>query len=215
MIRVLLVDDHKSSREPLAFLLNREPDLEVVGQAGSIAEARPLLNGVDVAIIDLNLPDGRGLTLIREFRERNPNGATLVLTGSSEIYDHARAIELGAAGVLTKSVSTVEVIDAVRRLANGEQIHSVREMLHLLQVAANQRQQDDRVRARLASLTPRERELLQALADGLSDKDIAQRFQISVRTVQTHMANLLAKLEVESRLQALVLGARFGEVKIR
>lgn len=215
MIRVLLVDDHNSSREPLAFLLNREPDLDVVGQAGSIAGARPLLHGVDVAIIDLNLPDGNGHTLIQELRAHNPNCAALILTGSSDRYDHSRAIELGAAGVLTKSVSAIDIIDAVRRLANGEQIHSVQEILHLLQVAAGQRQQDDRARARLASLTPRERELLQALADGLSDKDIAQRFQISVRTVQTHMANLLDKLEVESRLQALLLGARFGEVKIR
>ena len=116
MIRVLLVDDHTAFLYPLAFLLDREPDLSVVGQAESLTEARRLLVGIDVAVVDLHLPDGDGIDLIPEFRAANPSGTALVLTGSPDPSDHARAAAAGAAAVLHKSTPLAEVVRVVRRL---------------------------------------------------------------------------------------------------
>ena len=101
MTRVLLVDDHASFRESLALLLEREPDISVVGQAGSLAEARALLSGVDLAIVDLDLPDGHGAELVQELRAANPDGMVLILTASSSRADLARTVEAGAAGRCT------------------------------------------------------------------------------------------------------------------
>src|SRR3954454_19711613 len=99
MIRVLLIDDHVSFRQPLAYMLDREPDLHVVGQAGTIAEAREQLVDIDIAIVDLNLPDGPGLNLISEMRTSNPSAMALVLTASMDKVEWGRAIEAGATGV--------------------------------------------------------------------------------------------------------------------
>lgn len=105
MIRVLLIEDHTAFREGLSFMFNREPEFEVVGQASSLAEARNILEfGVDVAVIDLDLPDGDGTQLIGELHEANPQAMALVLTASAERGRHARVVEAGAAGVLHKSV---------------------------------------------------------------------------------------------------------------
>ena len=214
MIRVLLVDDHATFREPLAFMLEREPDITVVGQAGTLAEARGLLQGVDVAIVDLGLPDGNGMELIRELRAANPRGLVLVLTVSTARQEKARAVEAGAAGVLHKSARIAAVIDAVRRLSAGEPLLSAREVVELFGEAARHREQEREVRAALAQLTGREREVLHALAEGLSDKDIAERLHVAPKTVRTHMANILGKLGLESRLQVLVLAVRYGQVTI-
>ncbi|MDQ3780318.1 MAG: response regulator [Chloroflexota bacterium] len=116
MIRILLVDDHASFRQPLAFMLGREPDLEVIGQAGSLAEARQLLDDADLALIDLDLPDGDGVDFIVDLAATNPHTTALVLTGSACPNHHARAMAAGAAEVLPKSVTIDDVIHAVRRL---------------------------------------------------------------------------------------------------
>src|SRR4051794_8770053 len=103
MIRVLLVDDHASSREPLALLLDRELDIVVAGQAASLAEARLKFSDVDIALLDLGLPDGSGLELITEFQQSRPDGIVIVLTGQTAPEERAQAVEAGAAGVLHKS----------------------------------------------------------------------------------------------------------------
>ncbi len=122
MNRVLLVDDHASFREMLALVFDREPEFEVVAQAGSLAEARRMLDGVDLAVVDLDLPDGDGTELIGELRAVNPQATVLVLTASAERETYARAVEAGAAGVVHKSVHLEDVISAARRLARGEAI---------------------------------------------------------------------------------------------
>jgi DNA-binding NarL/FixJ family response regulator len=215
MIRVLLVDDHASFRESLALLLEREPDIAVVGQAGSLAEARALLRRVDVAIVDLDLPDGHGADLVRELRAVNPDGMVLILTGSSSRADLARTVEAGAAGALHKSVGTGEILRAVRRLSAGEQLLSPEEIIGMLRLASRQREEERDAREALGRLTPREREVLQALAEGLNDKQMAQRLHISTKTVRAHMVSILAKLGVDSRLQALVFAVRHGFVEVR
>ena len=116
MIRILLVDDHAQFRQALAFMLGREPDLTVVRQAGSLAEARAQLDVVDVAIVDLGLPDGDGADLIGDLLAAHPRVAILMLTGSRSPNDRARAVAMGAADVMHKSATIDEVIGAVRRL---------------------------------------------------------------------------------------------------
>jgi two-component system nitrate/nitrite response regulator NarL len=213
-IRVLLVDDHLSFRQPLAFMLMREPDITVTGQAGTVAEARPLLPGADIALIDLDLPDGEGLDLIHDLRSVNPQALALVLTGSASFGDMPRAVEAGAAGVMHKARPISEVTDAIRRLHAGESLLSVRETIEMLRFVTRQREEDRAVRATIDRLTPREREVLQALAAGLSDREISQQLHVSTETVRTHMVNLLHKLGVDSRLKALVFAVKHGLVTI-
>jgi RNA polymerase sigma factor (sigma-70 family) len=213
-IRVLLVDDHLSFRQPLAFMLMREPDITIIGQAGTVAEARPLLPAADIALIDLDLPDGEGVELIQDLHAVNPQAIALVLTGSASSGDMPRAVEAGAAGVMHKTRPVSEVTEAIRRLHAGESLLSVRETIEMLRLISRQREKDRVVRATIERLTPREREVLQALAAGLSDREIAHQLHVSTETVRTHMVNLLHKLGVDSRLKALVFALRHNLVTI-
>jgi DNA-binding NarL/FixJ family response regulator len=212
--RVLLVDDHATFREPLAFMFDREPDFEVVAQAGSLTEARRMLGGADLAVVDLDLPDGDGTELLGELRAANPRGMVLVLTASSEREAHARAVEAGAAGVLHKSVRIGDVIAAARRLVAGEAILSTDEFVELLRLAGRRRERDYEAQRAIEKLTPTEREVIRPLADGLSDREIAERFYIGVGTVRNHIVSIFGKLGVHSRLQALVFAVRHGVVEI-
>ena len=214
MIRILLVDDHAVLRQSLAFLLEQEDGLEVVAQAGSMAEARGVLCGVDVAVVDLKLPDGDGVELVKQLRAADPPVAVLVLTASQVEVEHARAVEAGAAGVLHKFAQTREVISAVRRVAAGEQLMTRSQLVAMVRLAGRVRERKRDEELLLDRLTDREREVLQALAGGLSDQEIADRLCLSYETVRTHMKSILRKLGVESRLQALLLAARHGTVSI-
>ena len=140
MLRVLLVDDHLSFREPLAFMLDREPDLAVVGQAGSLAAARPLLAEPDLALVDLRLPDGDGVGLIGALREANPAAWAVVLTASGSRLDEARAVEAGAAGMLHKSRPVADLVVALRRLQAGEHLVSPAETVELLRLVGRRRE---------------------------------------------------------------------------
>ena len=214
MIRVLLVDDHTSFRQALAFMMDREPDFTVVAQAGSVAEGCCALQGVDVAVVDLNLPDGNGVELVRELRAANPQSIVLILSAADDRLQLAQAVEAGASGVMHKSAGISEIISAVRRLSQGDQLLSPVEMIETLRLLGEQREQSREAQAALARLTRRECQVLQALADGLNDKEIAERLQISSETARTHMVNILSKLGVGSRLQALVFAVRHRAVKI-
>jgi DNA-binding NarL/FixJ family response regulator len=214
---VLLIEDHTVFRQALAFLLAREPDVRVVGQAGSLVQARQILTdlpGLDVALIDLGLPDGEGAELIASLRATWPKCVTLVLTASADWRDRARAIAAGAAGVLHKSASLQEIMDDLRRLVAGDTLLTPRELVDLLHRVDQEGTRKRDQQAALDRLTLREREVLQALADGLSDKDIAARLYLSTETVHKHMGNILGKFGVGSRLQALLYGVRNGLVSI-
>src|SRR5918996_6438874 len=127
-VRILLVEDHTSFRQALASVLGQEQGFSIVGQAGSLSEAREVLStGVDVAIVDLGLPDGYGGELIRELREKNPQAQALVLSATVERSEIARAVEAGAAGILNKTAHLDEVVEAVRRLRAGETIMPLEE----------------------------------------------------------------------------------------
>ncbi len=218
--RILLVEDHASFREAAASVLESEPGIEVVGQAGSLAEARQMLNAgikaaVDVAVVDMGLPDGYGADLIKELREKNSQAQALVLSASLDRAEVARAVEAGAAGVLHKSAGMDQVVNAVRRLRAGETLMPLEEVVELLRFAGSRREQEDEARRAIAQLTAREKEVLRALTEGLTGQEIAARLNISPVTERNHMANILAKLGVHSRVQALVFAARHGVAEIR
>jgi two-component system nitrate/nitrite response regulator NarL len=217
-IRIMVVDDHDTFRDPLAFMLERESELTVVARPRSLSEARTVLENaepaVDVAIVDLNLPDGSGTDLIKDLRGSRPHAKALVLSAISEQRYLAEAIEAGAAGVMHKSTPMSDLVEAVRRLAAGEQLLSQQEVIEALRFIGRERESHREAQALSDKLTPRECEVLQALAEGLSDKEIAQRLHVGVGTVHSHVANILSKLEVSSRLQALVFAVRHGLVTI-
>ncbi len=213
--RILLVDDHSSVRQALASVFEREPEFAVVGQAGSIAEAGQMLGGVDVAVVDLALPDGYGGKLIKELRSVNPQAVALVLSANLDRMEMAQALEHGASGVLHKSVSMEELTGAVRRVHAGESLHPLEEVVELFRLASSQREQENDARETIQRLTPREKEVLQALAEGLDRQEIAERLHISVGTTRNHITRILAKLEVHSQTQALVFSLRHGVVSIR
>jgi DNA-binding NarL/FixJ family response regulator len=217
MQRLLLVEDHASFRQTLALVFDQEPDFEVVAQAGTVAEARRVMQNreADLAVVDLSLPDGEGVELIEELREANPLFAALVLTASLDRAEHARAVEAGAAGILHKSAEVDEILDAARGLAAGETLLSPEELVELLRIAGQSREEEREARASIEQLTRREREVLMALSEGLSNKQIAERLHMSVDTERTHMMNILNKLGVHSRLQALLFAARHGLVELR
>jgi RNA polymerase sigma factor (sigma-70 family) len=138
----------------------------------------------------------------------------LVLTADADRKAHARAVEAGAAGVLHKTVSISDVVDGVRHLLAGESLLSQNETVELLRLADRDREQNKEAQRAISSLTPREREVLQALTDGLSDKEIAECLYVSSGTVRNHVISILRKLNVHSRLQALVFAVRHGAVEI-
>ena len=213
--RILLVEDHASFRQALAFMFEREPEFTVVGQVGTVAEARRSLGGVDVAVVDLGLPDGDGTTLIEELSKAEPRITTLVLSASLDPGWFARAVEAGASGVLHKAASIKDIVDAVRRLRAGEALLSPNEVVAMLRAMGRERQQEIEIRQSIERLTRRELEVLRALAEGMDSQEISERLGISIETERTHMVNILGKLGLRSRLQALVFAVRHDIVEIR
>lgn len=214
VIRLLIVDDHAAFRQPLAFMLEREPDMTVLAQAGSLAEGRQVLADIprliDLAVVDLRLPDGLGIELIRDLQQANPAGRALLLTADSDRLLHARALEAGASGVIGKTAQITDIIEAIRRVARGESVQSAQEVLELLRLASQERERARATQVTLARLTPREMEVLEALSDGLDNRAIADRLFISPDTARTHVVKLLSKLNVESRLQAAIFAIENG-----
>jgi DNA-binding NarL/FixJ family response regulator len=214
---ILLVEDHASFRQALAFMFEREPEFSVVAQAGSIGEAKAVVNeadGIDVAVVDLGLPDGDGVSLVEELAASESGISTLVLSASLEPSRFAGAVEAGASGVLHKSASITEIVDSARRLTAGEVLISPHEIVEMLRLLSRKRQEEYEARQAIEKLTRREKEVLQALSEGLDSKEIAEKLHITIETERTHMVNILNKLGVHSRLQALVFATRHGLVEI-
>jgi DNA-binding NarL/FixJ family response regulator len=213
-IRLLLIDDHAAFRIPLVILLEREKDLTVVGQAGSFSEARSLIQTlagqIDLALVDLMLPDGDGAALVRELRLQNPGGQVIVLTATTEPRHQASAIEAGAAGIVNKSAYPAQIVETIRRVRAGELAQPAEEIIALLRLANAKRERDKEVELTLEQLTPRERQVLALLAEGCDNRAIGERLTITSETARAHVVRLLAKLNLESRLQAGLFAIRHG-----
>jgi len=217
VVRILLVDDHASIREALASTFEGE-GFEVVGQAGSMAETRRMLEesqqAIDVAVIDLGLPDGYGGDLIKELRDAYPQTQALILSAILDRAQIARAVENGAAGILNKLAPLDQVVDSVRRLMRGETLLPLEEVVELFRFASSRRDEEYDARQAIARLTSREIEILQALAEGLDSEGVARKLNIALRTERNHMFHIMTKLGVHSQLQALVFAVKYGVVKI-
>lgn len=213
-INILLVEDHAVFRQALALAFSLDPELNVVHEAGSVREGTGFLDGIDVAVVDLDLPDGTGSSLIADMHSVNPTAEALVLTASRDQLSIARAIEAGAAGVLHKSTPLNEIVGAVKKIAAGEALISRRELIEHIQLSRHQREAEQEMEATVSRLTGRERDVLMALGAGLSDKEIAERLFVSKETVHTHMVNMMGKLGVDSRMQALIFALKAGLVTL-
>jgi DNA-binding NarL/FixJ family response regulator len=207
-VRVLLVDDHQMFMAGLAQALQGEPDLLVVGQVTSVVGARDLMASAapDVVLLDHRLPDGDGVSAIAELRSIRPSARIVVLTASTSDRVLVTAMEAGAAGFIAKTQRLDDVITGVRAAAQGESVVSAKLLSRLL---PRLRRGGD---SGGVELTEREQEILDLLARGLSNADIARELTISVHTVRNHVANLSAKLGAHSKLEVLSIAVREGLV---
>jgi two-component system response regulator DevR len=206
VVRVLIVDDHEVLAASLAQVLDAEPDLVTAGVAGTLARARALVatTAPDVVLLDHRLPDGDGVGAIEELRALRPSIQVVVLTASAADHVLVAAIEAGAAGFVSKTRSLAELTAAVRAAATGEAVVSPELLVRLLPRLHRSG------RARHQELTDREREVLDLLAEGLSNAAIADELTVSVNTVRNHVSNLSAKLGAHSKLEALSIAVREG-----
>lgn len=213
-IRVLIVEDHRAVAGAFAAMLSRHDDMRVVGMAASIAEAKRVAfdEAPDVVLMDYHLPDGTGAEATAAIRRLHPKCQVIMLTGSAEPSGMLSAFEAGASGYLLKTQPAEDVVEAVRRAAAGEMLISI-ETVGVLLRQRRERERADAGRERvLASLTPREREVLGLMAQGLDNDEIAARLVVSLNTVRMHVQNVLDKLDAHSRLQAVIRASEYGIV---
>jgi two-component system nitrate/nitrite response regulator NarL len=202
----MLVDDHTLFRKGLAELLEQRGDIRVAGIAGNAGEAMRVLGETkpDVVITDLNMPPHGGLALLREIRASGWQGPVLVLTVSDAEEDLANAMRGGAQGYLLKDMEPDDVVDAVQRAVRGETVVAPAMTLKLVHLLQGGSPETDGKSDALKQLTAREREILDYLAQGLSNKAIARSLDISHDTVKLHVRHILSKLNLTSRVEAAV-----------
>ena len=207
-VRVLIVDDHQMFASSLAHALTVEDDLLVVGVATSLEGARTQTSATapDVVLLDQRLPDGDGVGAIAALQSLRPSVQIVILTATTSERVLVAAMEAGAAGFIAKTQPLDDVIDGVRAAAQGESVVSSKLLSRLLPRLHR------RSRAPATTLTERERQILDLLAQGLQNADIAQRLSLSVHTVRNHVANLSAKLGAHSKLEVLAIAVRDGLV---
>ncbi|MFD9093252.1 response regulator [Streptomyces collinus] len=209
-IRVFLLDDHEVVRRGLADLLDAEPDIRVVGDADTAehALARGPALRPHVAVLDVRLPDGDGISVCRELRDRMPELACLMLTSFDDEEALLDAILAGASGYVLKQIKGSDLVSAVRTVASGQSMldpATTARLMRSLRADADRAQPSPP--AELAGLSPRERHILTLIGDGLTNREIGKRLYLSEKTVKNHISRLLAKLGVQRRVQAAVLAS--------
>ncbi|MEV1157017.1 response regulator transcription factor [Micromonospora chokoriensis] len=206
MIRVFLLDDHEVVRRGLADLLQSGGDIEVVGESGSAKEAARLIPALrpDVAILDARLPDGNGIDVCRDVRAVDSSIRGLILTSYEDDEALFAAIMAGAAGYVLKQIRGTDLVDAVRRVAAGQSLLDPAITTRVLERIRNGVEQPRELR----SLTEQERRILEYVAEGLTNREIAAKMFLAEKTVKNYMSSVLAKLGLERRTQAAVLATR-------
>ncbi|WP_026178849.1 response regulator [Streptomyces hokutonensis] len=212
-IRVFLVDDHEVVRRGLTDLLDTEADISVVGDAGSLSHALargPALRP-DVAVLDVRLPDGDGITVCRELRSQMPELACLMLTSFDDEEALLDAIMAGAAGYVLKQIKGSDLVSAVRTVASGQPMLDPATTARLMRSLRADPAEERDVAPELAGLSPRERDILALIGDGLTNRQIGGRLYLSEKTVKNHISRLLAKLGVQRRVQAAVIASHLEQ----
>ena len=204
---MFLLDDHEIVRRGLRDLLETGGDIEVVGEAGTAVDALARIPPTrpDVAVLDVRLPDGDGVSVCREVRSRHPEVQCLMLTSFSDDEALFQAIMAGAAGYLLKQIKGPDIVDAIRRVAAGESLLDPRVTARVLErLRAGPEPEDER----LARLTEQERRILELIAEGLTNRQIGERMFLAEKTVKNYVSSILAKLGLERRTQAAVLASK-------
>ena len=205
-IRVFLLDDHEVVRRGIRDLLETEGDIEVVGEASTAAEAlaRVPATKPDVAVLDVRLPDGDGVSVCRDLRSDFPDLACLMLTSFADdeaLYD---AILAGAAGYVLKQIRGTDLVGAVRTIASGRSLLDPEAASRVMRRMREQAQRSDP----LSGLTDQERRILELIGEGLTNRQIGERMFLAEKTVKNYVSALLAKLGLERRTQAAVLATK-------
>lgn len=207
MIRVFLVDDHEIVRRGVAELIETQPDMRVVGESGSVRESlgRIAATAPDVAVLDVRLPDGSGVDLCRSIQASCPRVACLVLTAFDDADAAEAAVLAGAAGYVVKDVRAQPLLETIRAVAGGRRLlppHSGAAVIS--RIAERERERH------LPALTLRERQVLELIAQGMTNRQIGDRLGLAEKTVKNYVSGLLTKLGLERRTQAAVYGADHG-----
>ena len=204
-IRVFLLDDHEIVRQGVRDLLEAHPDIQVVGEAGTAASAVARIPALrpDVAVLDLRLPDGDGVSVCREVRSGMPQLACLILTSFGDEEALFDAIMAGAAGYVLKQIRGTDLVDAVRSVAAGRSLLSPEAAGKLMARLRRPKPRDP-----LAGLTPQEHRVLELIGEGLTNRQIGERMFLAEKTVKNYVSSLFGKLGMERRTQAAAYAAR-------
>jgi DNA-binding NarL/FixJ family response regulator len=205
-IGVFLLDDHEIVRRGVKELLEAEPDIKVVGEAGTAASALARIPALrpDVAVLDVRLPDGDGVSVCRDIRSSMPEVACLMLTSFGDDEALFDAIMAGAAGYVLKQIRGTDLVGAVRTVASGESMLDPEAASRVMRRMRDQAQRSDP----LAELTPQERRILELIGEGLTNRQIGERMYLAEKTVKNYVSALFAKLGMERRTQAAAYAAR-------
>ena len=209
VIKVFLMDDHEIVRMGVRELLEAEPDIRVVGEAGTAASALARIPALrpDVAVLDMRLPDGDGVEVCREIRSRMPEVACLILTSFGDDEALFNAVMAGAAGYVLKQIRGSDLVGAVRTVAAGQSMLDPQAAGRLMARLREQPKKDDP----LAGLSPQERRILELIGEGLTNRQIGERMFLAEKTVKNYVSALFSKLGMERRTQAAAFAVRVFE----
>jgi len=213
-IGVFLLDDHEIVRRGLRDLLAAEPDIDVVGEAGTVTAALPAVLDLrpDVAVLDVRLPDGDGVSLCREIRSNRPETECLMLTSFNDDDALVSSIIAGAAGYVLKTSTAADLVDAIRASAAGKSVIDPRATREVIERLRGQKLNGA---GQHTTLTPQEQRVLDHVGEGMTNRQIAQELSLSEKTVKNYVASLLTKLGMQRRSQAAAYVARREASQIR
>ncbi|MHC5262716.1 response regulator [Streptomyces sp. UC4497] len=211
-IRVFLLDDHEVVRRGVHDLLEDQPDITVVGEAGTVEQALVRVPALrpHVAVLDVRLPDGDGVSVCRDLRSRMPELACLMLTSFDDEEALLDSIMAGASGYVLKQIEGANLVSAVRTVARGQSLLDPSATTKLMARLRGDRPKEAEPDA-LSALTERERQILDLIGEGLTNRQIGRRLYLAEKTVKNHISRLLSKLGVERRIQAAVIATESRE----